>query len=173
MTFLKVIYVLALGAFVAMLIGFGVAAFYEAPAMPAYPEPPIPPAVRPDPGVDPYQDPAYQARVDDYQKLYEAYEQATDDYRRNVFFIVSGCGLVVIVIGLLLKPGLEVIRAGLLLGGTSATLYGIAQYGVTSDKVRFFVIAVVLGILLFLGYRNLSDRKPRRAEPKGEGGPPP
>ncbi len=168
MTFLKIIYVLALGTLVGLLIGFGVAAFYEAPQRPVFPEPPSrPPVVSPDKGVDPFQDPAYLQAQRDFEAQNTAYEEALSIYRRNVFFIVSACSVVVIAAGLLLRQGLEVIRSGLLLGGTAALIYGVGQYfGEMTNMMRFAVIAVAVLVLIYLGYRKLTDRKPRQSEAK-------
>ncbi|MDO8491410.1 MAG: hypothetical protein Q7T04_05280 [Dehalococcoidia bacterium] len=168
MTFLKIIYVLALGALVGMLIGFGVAAFYEGPQQPAFPERLArPPVLNPDKNVDPYQDPEYLRAQKEYEALNTAYEEAQNIYRRNVFFIVSACGVVVVAAGLLLRRGLEVIRAGLLLGGTGALIYGVGQFfGEMTNKMRFAVIAVAVLVLIYLGYRKLTERKPRPAETK-------
>ena len=168
MSFIKAVYILAVAVLVTMFVGFGIAAFYESPAAPEYPEPPSPRPVEypvPPPKVDDdyYQSPEYQQyqlEVKDFEEKRRAHDEAMEIYRRNVFFIAFAFGLASIIVGLLLGGTVDAIRSGLVLGGTITVIYGTVQYfGAMSDKARFAVIALGLAVLIYVGYRRLRERR--------------
>ena len=89
---------------------------------------------------------------------WQAYEADQRDYARNVFFISYPCGVLFVILGLILKPRLDVIKPGLLLGGMGTIIYAISQPEL-AEEFRFGGVAIGLVILLFIGYRMLLERK--------------
>jgi len=75
-----------------------------------------------------------------------------------VFFIAYPYGLLLIVLGVVLRPRLEILRPGLLFGGVGAIIYAIAQSPL-SDELRFAGVAVAIGVFIFAGYRLMLERK--------------
>lgn len=162
MNAIKVIYVLILGAFLIMFVAFGVLAFYEPPERPDYPSPPrrvTTPEVPPEDSEE-YQE--WQEEREEWKKkqeeMQEAYYNARKHHRRNVFFIAYPYGLLLIVLGLVLRPRLEILRPGLLLGGVGAIIYAIAQSPL-SDELRFAGVAVAIVVFIFAGYRLMLERR--------------
>jgi hypothetical protein len=94
---------------------------------------------------------------DGYQD-WSIYEAQQKDYARNVFFISYPIGVLFVTLGLILRPRLDAVRPGLLLGGLGTMIYAIAQDNL-SYKIRFAGVVVGLAILLIIGYRMLLDRK--------------
>ena len=86
-------------------------------------------------------------------------DAALRDYARNVFCISYPCGVLFIILGLILRPRLDVIRPGLVLGGLGTMIYAIAQPHLIYE-IRFAGVIVGLAILLVIGYRMLLERKP-------------
>jgi energy-coupling factor transporter transmembrane protein EcfT len=88
---------------------------------------------------------------------WQAYAADQRDYARNVFFISYPVGVLFVILGLILRPRLDVVRPGLLLGGLGTMIYAIAQDEL-SYKVRFAGVFIGLVILLIIGYRMLLER---------------
>ena len=128
MTAIKVIYGLAVGILLALLVGFGIATFYQSP------------------------------------------DFAEDAHTRNVFIIAYVCGFVFLVLGLVLKPKFNVMRIGLLVGGSGTMIYAFARGAeVMGNSVIFGAIAAILIVLIFLGYKKLITREePTDSTTKGE-----
>ena len=173
MGIIKMIYVLTITAFLIMLVAFGILAFYEPPEYPRHGG--TPPLVRSVPvvevpvkGTPEYE--AWQAQQEEYQeewrkyeeenrKRQEVYEEERKTYRRNVFFIAYPFGLLFTILGLQLRPRLDILRPGLLLGGLGTSIYAIAQSDL-ANEVRFGGVAVGLAVLIYVGYRMLLERQP-------------
>lgn len=172
MTIIKVIYVLTITAFLIMLVAFGISAFYQPPEHPEYIDCTLASIILRQPAPS-YGTPEYeewQEQQEEWEecqeensKLREAYYASMEGYHRNVFFIAYPCGLLFIVLGLVLRPKLETIRPGLLLGGMGTIIYAIAQSDLSSE-FRFAGVAVGLVVLLYLGYKTLLERKPATEE---------
>lgn len=162
MGLIKGVYVLALGIFLALFVGLGIAAFYPEPAPPPFPRAMEPALLFPKGEVRPseVESPEYRAAQEEFQRQQEAYQLARKSYSQNVFFVAFGLGLAAMVVGLLMARGLEVVSSGLLLGGTLTSLYGAARYfGDMDPWMRFGVVALGLALLLFLGFRRLTDTR--------------
>ena len=99
-----------------------------------------------------YESPDYE-RSSSWQ-FHQEDQQAHD---RNVFFIAYAYGIVLAVLGAKLRPRLDIIRHGLLLGSMGAIIYAIAQPDLTNE-FRFAGIAVGLAVLLYAGYTTLLEK---------------
>lgn len=167
MSIIRVIYVLTITAFLIMLVAFGISAFYQPPESPEYSCTPMPIPVgqtAPSPGTPEYEE--WQKQQEEWEKcneenskLWEPYNESMKDYYRNVFFISYPCGLLFVVLGLALRPRLDVIKPGLLLGGMGTIIYAIAQADLISE-IRFAGVAVGLIVLLYVGYKTLLEKRP-------------
>lgn len=160
---LKLVYILAVGAFIPMAVGFGIAAFYKGPEYPVYDRPvpakPSPPGESQPRLSEPAKPfPPGESQQAEFDKKQKEYEQARNHHTRNVFIIAGIVGVGVIAAGLLLAASLEAIRSGLVLGGTITVVYGAGQYfGNASDATRFIIVTLGLALLLALGYWRLRE----------------
>ena len=80
------------------------------------------------------------------------------DYARNVFSISYPIGIVFVILGITLRPRLDVVGPGLVLGGLGTMIYAIAQPHLIPE-IRFAGVVVGLGVLLIIGYRMFLERK--------------
>ena len=89
-------------------------------------------------------------------KCNEEYHEARDPYERNVFFVNLVIGIVLIVLGIFLA--LPAVSSGLMGGGVIMLIYGtIRNWGNLSDILRTIFLGIALIVLIWLGYRKLSD----------------
>lgn len=162
MTVIKVIFVLAITAFIIMLVAFGVSAFYETPEPPEYNpdcwekyEPDIP-----SPGTPEYNEWQQQQQEcqEEYNRQWEAYQNTLKDYRRNVFFISYPVGLLSFMLGLFLQKKLDIIWLGFILGGIGTMVFAISQSPLAMEY-RFVGTAVGLIVLIFAAYKTLLENK--------------
>ena len=167
MKIFRIIYVLAIAAFLTMLVAFGISAFYQPPEPPQT-EPcgipisvttPLQPA--PTPGTPEYEQWQRQQQEcqDVYDKQWDAYNEALKDHYRNLFSISYPCGLLFVLLGLSLRRSQDINKPGLLLGGIATMIYAIAQPSLASE-FRFIGAAVASVVLLYAGYKTLLERKP-------------
>jgi hypothetical protein len=151
MRVLKVIYVLAIAALLILLVVVGVEAFYPAPAYPDCYE-----LLGPQPE---YGSPDYEDWMDECTNLYDAHQQEAAGHDKNVFCIVLPLGVVFAVAGTFLQRKSGIFGAGLILGGIGTMIFATVPYDL-SMVLRFIGVAVILAVLIFVGYRAfLSSRR--------------
>jgi hypothetical protein len=87
------------------------------------------------------------------------YKEANEGYTKILFIVASFIGLVVFIIGgFVLKH--ESVSPGLMGGGFLTIFYGIIRYWeFAGDKLRFFILGLILAMLIYLGYRKLPFKK--------------
>lgn len=86
------------------------------------------------------------------QTCYDAYEQAQENYSKDLFFITLALGVFIIVIGTLVF-GLESVGAGLMAGGVGIILWGITGFWrFADDWLRFILSLIGLVVLIWLAY---------------------
>lgn len=160
---MKVIYVAALALFYALFVGFGIAAFYEAPQFPDPIERPSALEGAP-PAVEYYETEEYKEFKEQERQYQADYQRFRDDmviYNRNVFYIAAAAGVLIMVVAVFLPQAVGVIRPGLMLGGLLSVLYGTMRYFTDmGDMGRFVVVAIGLVVLLYLGYTRLRQVLP-------------
>ncbi len=71
-------------------------------------------------------------------------------HARKIFFVALPLGLVLSVVGTLIRRRVSVYGAGLILGGVATMVYAIVPYELSS-VLRFVGIAVILAVLIFVG----------------------
>lgn len=81
---------------------------------------------------------------------------ARDLYNRNIFIISSIFGLLIVVLGIVLK--LESVSVGIMGGGALLIMYGTMRYwGELGKYFRLAILGFVLAALIFLGYKKFSE----------------
>ena len=89
------------------------------------------------------------------EAFYPGSWQYSETHAMYVFFVVLPLGLVLAVVGTFIRQRTNIFGAGLILGGIGTMIYAIVPYQLNSI-LRFAGIAVVLAILIFVGYRVFS-----------------
>ena len=128
MSFIRGVYVVAIGVLPVLLAIFGIQSFYPAPEYYAYTR----------------------------WELFEDYLEKLATYRMNVFSIVLPLGALLAVVGTFVRRRLGIFGASLILGGMGTMIYAVAPYRLDS-LLRFVGIAVTLAVLAFVGYKVLPS----------------
>ncbi len=152
---IKFLYSLFLGILVALFIGLGISAFYEAPKSPEYPTVLESTAERPVPGPDGTikETEAQKAAREKYDKEQKQYQKDFGLYNRNVSIIAMVAAVIILVVSLTLTATIQLISDGLLLGGVFTLLYSVVRGFMAEDnKYRFIVVTVGLIVSLVIGY---------------------
>jgi hypothetical protein len=147
MRFLKVVYVVAIAVVLVLLVVAGVEAFYPGPQYPQYPE--FPPA---------YNSSEYEDWEQEWMEALDQYQEEAAVYHKNIFFIVLPLGVVFSVAGTFVRRRLDVFGAGLILGGIGTMIFAIVPYDLNM-VLRFVGIAVILAVLIFVGYKVFLSLK--------------
>jgi hypothetical protein len=71
---------------------------------------------------------------------------------RNVFLITLPLGLVFTVAGTFIQRRTSIFGAGLIVGGMGTMIFAVTPYHL-GDIPKFIGIAVILAVLIFVGYR--------------------
>jgi hypothetical protein len=141
MRILRVVYVLGIAVALALLVVFGVQAFYPDPSYPEY-----------DPPTWDYDSPEYEEWEQEWMEMQEEYRQEAAVHDKNVFLIVLPLGVVFAIGGTFLQRRLDIFGAGLILGGIGTMIFAIVPYDL-DNILRFIGIAVALAVLIFVGYK--------------------
>jgi hypothetical protein len=156
MRILRVIYVLGIAVVLVLLVVAGVEAFYPCPQYGGYPDYPDYPMPVPD-----YDSPEYEEWQQEYEEWEQEWEEFQEEYTqqeaihaRNVFYIVLPLGVVFAIMGIFLQRRLDIFGAGLILGGIGTMIFAIVPYDLEAIP-RFIGIAVILAVLIFVGYKVL------------------
>ncbi|MBI2304834.1 MAG: hypothetical protein HYU86_08845 [Chloroflexi bacterium] len=170
MTILNSVYVVVMGFFIALLMGLGIAVFYEAPQRPAFPPPravaPPPPGVSTTPEERQRLEKEQQREMEEFQGREQAYQEEVKTYQRNVFFIALPLGVILLLGALYRGSGLGIHRFGLLVGGAFTAIYGTIQYlGSMGSRGAFVMVAVGL-VILYLTFRQLSGERVPETPPE-------
>jgi hypothetical protein len=98
----------------------------------------------------PMNDSQIQAQQEAYNECSKAYDVANKDYSKNMFIISLILGILVIIISVVFI-NVNSISGGLMLGSIIFVIYGTGRYwSYMDDFTRFIILAVVLGILIYL-----------------------
>jgi hypothetical protein len=144
MRVLKVIYVLAIAAALIALVIAGVEAFYPAPPYPDCEE-----QLGPAPDYDSAE---YEEWQQECMEIQEAYQQEAAVHHRNIFLIVLPLGVVFAMVGTFIQRRTSIFGAGLILGGIGTMIFALTPYDLDNIP-KFIGIAVILAVLIFVGYR--------------------
>lgn len=153
---LKVVYSLFLGIILAIFVGVGISAFYQAPQ---YPDPPDTIKY----GAVDEPDEEYLAAQRQYDEQNNQVQQQMDDYSRNVSIIATVIAVAFLAVGLVYSHRIDVIADGVLLGGIFTLLYSMGRGLASGDEIyRFLIISVGVAVALFLGYWRFVKQVPAR-----------
>jgi hypothetical protein len=141
MRILRVVYVLGIAVALALLVVAGVQAFYPDPSYPAY-----------DPPTSDYNSTEYREWEQEWTEAVEAYDGEASVHDRNVFLIVLPLGVVFAVVGTFIQRRTSIFGAGLILGGMGTMIFALTPYYLDNIP-KFIGIAVILAVLLFVGYK--------------------
>ena len=76
-------------------------------------------------------------------------------HNRNVFIISGIIGIIIIIIGAILR--ITSVSAGLFGGGVLTIIYGTTNYwSELGDLARFVILGIALIVLIYLGYKGFS-----------------
>lgn len=153
---LRYIYIFFVGLFLAIFVGMGVEFFYESPKGP---EEPSWYGSSMSGKFEPSE--AQRKEEEEYSRKMREFEKTTmSDHNRNVSIIVLSCAVLILAISLIMESRLGIIADGLLLGGIFTLFYGIARgIAVDSNKFRFLVATIGLGVTIILGYMKFVPAK--------------
>lgn len=144
---LRALYIIAIGLLFAAFVGFGVNTFYTGPEFPQCTA-----SERLESGAD---KPTIEneAAIKECDNLRAAYNDANEDYQRNLSIIYLLAAIIVIVISLFGIGKITVIGDGITLGGVILLFVGIVvSFGSGSEVWRFSTVSVGLAVVLFLAY---------------------
>ncbi len=83
------------------------------------------------------------------------FDKARNIYFRNVFIISGIVGIIVIIIGAVLK--VTSVSAGLFGGGVLTIIYGTTSYwSELADWARFIILGTALIVLIYIGYKGFT-----------------
>ncbi|MEK7501018.1 MAG: hypothetical protein AAB642_02750 [Patescibacteria group bacterium] len=89
----------------------------------------------------------------------ETYEAGRDVYNRNVFVVLVVVGLVALAFGFLVFS-VPAVANGFLGGGLVSLIVGTVRYwSDMDDYLRFVILGIALGVLVWLGYKKLKTKK--------------
>ena len=87
-----------------------------------------------------------------------AYEQEVAVHARNVFLIALPLGVVFGVVGAFIQRRTSIFGAGLIVGGMGTMIFAVTPYHL-DDIPKFIGIAVILAVLIFVGYKVFFSLK--------------
>jgi hypothetical protein len=84
------------------------------------------------------------------------FNDATQKYNRNIFFILLPVGLIVVILGLYLV--VDYLGAGLMFAGLIVMFYATFRYFSDMSKMlRALVILIELLVIMWIGYKKMED----------------
>ncbi len=136
---IRLLYAMAIAAFLVMTVGFGTLTFYPGPERPEYPETlrferPMPAS----PSAVATPDPASEAAQRQFDAAQKAFEQAERKHAGSVMLIAAGVALIAIALGLAASALLDVLRAGVMLGGLLTAIWGLIYASTANAADRQF-----------------------------------
>lgn len=151
--FLRFAYTIFLGILLASFIGFGIAAFYNAPSYPEYSTYGLSkPVEEKSATVSAQEIEAQNQSEEDWRK----YEKESKEYNKNVSIIALTFSIIVLFLGIIISNRLAVLADGVMLGSVILLIYGIIRGFESQDTMfRFIVVSVGLIIALILGFLKL------------------
>jgi len=92
-----------------------------------------------------------------YKTCQDEYNSVREEYSKNVFIITFIIGVIFLFIGSYLVE-IESVGSGIMGGSTLTIIYGTLVYwSDLNDLLRFIILGVVLGILIWIGYKKIKE----------------
>ena len=96
------------------------------------------------------------ARTENRFLAVSQFEDAREDYLRNVSATAAAVGIAAVLVGAVRSRFIPVVPLGLMLGGLGAVMYGVAKWvsgpAALSASALFIIVAVGLILLVVAGY---------------------
>ena len=97
--------------------------------------------------------------IEGYCDLYTTcqrdYNESSEPYNRNIFFITLAIGIITIIVAVLLS--MEAVSAGFMAGGVILIIYGTTRYwGSLNNWLRVIMLGFALAVLIWIGYKKLK-----------------
>lgn len=142
---LKLAYTFFLGILLAIFVGFGIAAFYEQPAMPKWPTELS--TIGKEPSVE-------QEKIQkEFDAKQEVWNEKMKPYNRNVSIMTLLAAVIFVAISLLFEKKINILADGIMLGGVFTLIYSLGRGFASQDsKYSFLIVTIGLVIVLALGY---------------------
>ncbi|MBN1377185.1 hypothetical protein JW949_02525 [Candidatus Woesearchaeota archaeon] len=104
-----------------------------------------------------YKDLNDSASIKEQEACFNEYDNVREIYNRNVFIITLIIGLSALLAGALILQS-ESVSSGIMGGGILTIIYGtLVFWGNMSKYIRFIILAFVLALLIWLGYKKFKD----------------
>lgn len=153
--FLKVLYIVFLGALIATFIGVGVSTFYEGPKEPQRGA--AEDLVINKDGTVTEEDRARAAKIDAENRTY--YE-ALKSYSQTVSIILLLLAVALVAASIFIEMKSSVFSNGIMLGGLITLMHSIIRGAIAGNKMYLFIATTVsLAVVAYLGYRHFVRPK--------------
>jgi len=146
---IKIFYTIFIGILLALFVGVGIDAFYQAPKYPDYPV-----------ELNEYPDEKDKVKIEkrnkiqrNYDQIIKQYETDNKTYSRNVSTISLVVSVLILLSALTYINKILLISDGLLLGGLFTLIYSLIRgFEADSSIFRFLVVSVGLALSIVIGY---------------------
>ena len=92
---------------------------------------------------------------------YENFTLIMSNHDKIVFIVAAIFGILAVVAGMILKK--EGVNDGFVAGGIILILYGTIRYWQhANDILKFILLGIVLGVLVWIGYKQLDNRQSKK-----------
>lgn len=108
---------------------------------------------------------AAQGYCETRSACYEDFQLIMSRHDKIVFIVAAIFGVLAIIAGMILKK--EGVNDGFVAGGILLILYGTIRYWQHADDVlKFVLLGLVLGALVWIGYKKLDQRRDKKPDKK-------
>lgn len=153
---LKIAYTFFLGIMLAIFVGFGIAAFYEQPAMPKWPTELL--TIGKESSLE------QEKTQKEFDAKQEAWNEKMRPYNRNVSIMTLLAAVIFVAISLLFEHKISILADGIMLGGVFTLVYSLGRGIASQDsKYSFGIVTIGLIIVLTLGYLRFIRPNPELA----------
>lgn len=88
----------------------------------------------------------------------QEFETTRETYERNIFITLVSIGVIIFILSLVLNSN-YVISTSLAMGALLDFIVASIRYWSSADNVaKVIILAIALGILIYLGYKKFSDK---------------
>lgn len=152
---LRVLYTIFLAILLALFVGLGISAFYQAPEQPDYQS-----YEEMDPCKDGEETKEEKEKRQELDKQVKDYEAEMKVYNRNVSIIAMVFAVIMVVLTFIVLKNMPILNDGLLLGGVLTLAYSVIRgLGSENEQFRFIVVTVAIIVAVFLGYKKFVFTK--------------
>ncbi|RLT35822.1 MAG: hypothetical protein DWI59_01870 [Chloroflexi bacterium] len=148
-TTIRLLYALAIAIFFVITVGFGTFTFYPGPERPTYPEQLQFPKAQPV-AAAPTPDAQAEAAQQKFYEDQQAFESAERVHGGGVMLVAAATALIAIAVGLAASSLLDVLRAGVMLGGLLTAIWGVIYASSVNAASRPMIFVSTLTVLILL-----------------------